>query len=122
MNLMPVRVPIGVKIEEEMQTMSKTLTLSLKERLLNMQGSLLDPLSQEVEEDGVNDIYFTYEQKVFMKSSESKVTVPPLFPKAVTTHREEPEELGNLKWLDKQGRKQLKHHLQTGIKQFRTEE
>jgi hypothetical protein len=70
-------------VEEEMNTMSKTLSLSLKEQLMGRQAAIFDKLEQleEVEESEANG-YFQYEQRVFMKPADPKVVVPPLFPRA----------------------------------------
>jgi len=66
-----------------MNAMSKTLTMSLKEQLQGRQATVLENIEQlsEAEEGHTNNMYFEYEQKVFMKPRENKILVPPLFKK-----------------------------------------
>jgi len=54
--------------------MSKTLTQSLKERLMSYQHPVLNnDFQKEDEDDEVDHIYFEYEKKVEMKNSTPKI-------------------------------------------------
>lgn len=79
----------------------------------------MGPHIQETEEDQVDALYFTYEQRVFMKPRENRVAVPPLFPKPEPTAGEEQEGTGRRCWLDKEGRRQLKEYMKSIINQSR---
>lgn len=88
-----------------MNTLSKTLSLSLKEQLMSRQAPVLGNFNrlQEKQEDQVNSLYFQYEQKVFMNVACPKVSIPPLFERQGTQEEafDEPVSLGHCSWLDK---------------------
>ena len=70
----------------------------------------------------MNNIYFEYEQKVFMKPSERKVLVPPLFKKNNEETEVKPKSnhinLGNLFGNDEKGIfKQVKKKIRQQVKQ-----
>lgn len=70
--------------------MSKTLSLSLKEKLFsNISPILNNEKRVRAEEEDVNDMYFEYEKKVTMKKAQPKVVIPPLFRKEESVERPE---------------------------------
>jgi hypothetical protein len=63
--------------------MSKTLSLSLKEKLFNNLNPIINNEKRfhQIEDDHVNDLYFEYEKKIHMNKMVSKVSIPLLFKK-----------------------------------------